>query len=101
MEVAAPRPGAAEEPSAAGAPDSSIDGIDKLLDEVERALSRLDDGTYGRCAACGAPIGDARLAEEPTALHCRDCSEVENGTSPTGPVAAPHGPVGSSVPQGS
>ena len=42
------------------------------LDEVERALARLDEGTYGRCEVCGEPIGDARLEVMPTTRFCID-----------------------------
>jgi RNA polymerase-binding transcription factor DksA len=54
--------------------DLSVDEVDRLLDEVEGALSRLDDGTYGTCAACGEPIDDAVLAASPTARTCQDCA---------------------------
>ena len=40
-------------------PEASIDEVEHLLDQVEEALSRLDDGTYGRCGACGGVIEDA------------------------------------------
>jgi len=40
------------------------------LDEVDGALARLADGTYGRCATCGEPIPDERLAATPTAATC-------------------------------
>jgi RNA polymerase-binding transcription factor DksA len=42
------------------------------LDEVERALSKLDDGTYGRCETCGEPIAAARLEAMPAARFCID-----------------------------
>lgn len=42
------------------------------LDDVERALQRLDDGTYGTCEVCGRPIGDARLEVMPTTRYCID-----------------------------
>jgi DnaK suppressor protein len=59
----------------AGAPsDLSIDEVDRLLDEVEGALARLDDGTYGSCAACGGPIDDAFLAGSPTTRTCEACT---------------------------
>ncbi len=58
------------------APETSIDQVDRLLDEVESALARLDDGTYGRCHQCGAVIDDSRLAEAPTARHCANCASV-------------------------
>jgi RNA polymerase-binding transcription factor DksA len=40
------------------------------LDDVERALAKLDDGTYGSCDVCSQPIGDARLEAIPTARFC-------------------------------
>jgi len=40
------------------------------LEEVERALAKLDDGTYGVCDTCGERIGDDRLEAIPTATHC-------------------------------
>ena len=42
------------------------------LEEVERALLKLDDGTYGRCEACGEPIAAARLEAMPAARFCID-----------------------------
>ena len=44
--------------------------VEGELAEVARALRRLDDGTYGRCEACGAPIGTSRLLAEPAARLC-------------------------------
>jgi DnaK suppressor protein len=40
------------------------------LDEVDAALARLRDGTYGICQACGKPIGAARLEAMPAARFC-------------------------------
>lgn len=40
------------------------------LDDVERALGRLDDGTYGTCEACGEAIADLRLEAMPAARFC-------------------------------
>jgi RNA polymerase-binding transcription factor DksA len=40
------------------------------LDEVERALAKLDDGTYGRCEVCGEEIAEARLEAMPAARFC-------------------------------
>ena len=37
------------------------------LSEIEAALRRLDDGTYGLCEVCGKPIPDERLEANPTA----------------------------------
>ena len=60
---------------------TAVDAVDRLLDEVERALARLDDGTYGRCEACGEPISDDRLAEHPIVSTCARCEEVDGGTA--------------------
>ena len=40
------------------------------LDEVERALAKLDDGTYGKCETCGEAISEARLEAMPAARFC-------------------------------
>jgi DnaK suppressor protein len=40
------------------------------LDDVQRALGKLDSGTYGRCEVCDQPIGDERLAVMPAARYC-------------------------------
>lgn len=42
------------------------------LDEVERALSKLDAGTYGQCETCGKAISAARLEAMPAARFCID-----------------------------
>jgi RNA polymerase-binding transcription factor DksA len=42
------------------------------LDRVDQALQRLDDGTYGTCEVCGAPLPDETLAADPTARRCVD-----------------------------
>jgi DnaK suppressor protein len=49
------------------------------LDEVEAALQRLREGSYGRCEACGAAIAPDRLAARPVARTCVGC--VAGGAS--------------------
>jgi len=44
-----------------------------LLSGVDRALSRMDDGTYGLCESCGEPIDINRLEALPAAVDCLDC----------------------------
>lgn len=46
------------------------DKLQVTLAEVERAIAKLDDGTYGRCDACGEPIPEARLEALPWASLC-------------------------------
>jgi len=46
-----------------------------LLDQGERALARIDAGTYGVCESCGQPIGKARLLAFPRATLCVTCKQ--------------------------
>jgi RNA polymerase-binding transcription factor len=46
-----------------------------LLDQSERALARIDAGTYGVCESCGQPIGKARLQAFPRATLCVTCKQ--------------------------
>ncbi|WP_394768457.1 TraR/DksA family transcriptional regulator [Lacisediminihabitans sp.] len=57
-----------------------ISGLALALGErrtgVERALERVDAGTYGVCARCGGPIGLARLVALPAADLCIECARL-------------------------
>jgi len=44
------------------------------LDEIQAALRRLDEGSYGTCGSCGRPIAAERLAARPTATTCITCA---------------------------
>jgi DnaK suppressor protein len=44
------------------------------LTEVERALAKLDEGTYGTCDGCGRPIAAARLEALPAKVTCVVCA---------------------------
>jgi DnaK suppressor protein len=46
-----------------------------LLADVEEALRRLQDGTYGRCVTCGQPIPERRLEAIPWAVRDVECEE--------------------------
>lgn len=48
--------------------------LQDALDEVEAAITRLAEGTYGRCESCGKPIGPARLEAKPAARRCIACA---------------------------
>ena len=47
--------------------------VESALAEVERALAKLGDGTYGICESCGGRIDRARLEILPGAVYCMDC----------------------------
>lgn len=46
--------------------------IREHLDEVDLALTRLDDGTYGNCEVCGKAIAAPRLEALPATRYCID-----------------------------
>jgi DnaK suppressor protein len=46
-----------------------------LLAQNIHALARIDDGTFGTCELCGAPIGKARLHAFPRAILCVQCKQ--------------------------
>lgn len=58
--------------------DDSVAAAEEQRDRVEwhavrSALQRLDEGRYGDCEDCGAPIGAARLVAQPAAMRCIGC----------------------------
>jgi RNA polymerase-binding transcription factor DksA len=46
----------------------------ETLREVEHALDKFADSTYGRCESCGRPIASARLEAKPAARTCIECA---------------------------
>ena len=49
--------------------------LERLLQQVERALEKMAAGTYGICEQCGQAIDPARLKALPHALLCLDCQQ--------------------------
>jgi DnaK suppressor protein len=43
--------------------------------EIDDALKRMDDLSYGMCEACGLEIAEQRLQAMPFTRHCRDCQQ--------------------------
>ena len=48
------------------------EGAQQTVDEIDAALARIEDGTYGICENCGEPIGEDRLRAIPWARLCID-----------------------------
>jgi hypothetical protein len=48
--------------------------IREELDEVERAMQRVEDGSYGRCETCGAVLSSDQLDAFPLGRRCPSCS---------------------------
>ncbi len=46
------------------------DKLQMTMADVDRALAKLEDGSYGTCDACGRPIGAERLEVLPWAVRC-------------------------------
>jgi RNA polymerase-binding transcription factor DksA len=64
---------------------SILERVEAELADVEHALRRLDEGTYGICEACGKPISEARLEAQPAARFClEDQALAENEARSTG-----------------
>ena len=56
------------------------ENAEHLLSEIESALERIEDGSYGRCSACGRPITRDRLEAVPYATLCiEDKRALERG----------------------
>jgi DnaK suppressor protein len=56
--------------------------LESTLARVERALDKLDEGTYGECDVCGKPIAPARLQAMPDSVKCLDCAAAERRLRP-------------------
>jgi DnaK suppressor protein len=52
---------------------SMAEGVLDSMREIDAALRRMNEGTYGACESCGQPIGDDRLDARPVARLCVTC----------------------------
>ncbi len=74
--------------------DGTVDAISRLteigvgtsleagLERTERALTKLDEGTYGLCDVCGEPIAEKRLAAMPDVVTCVTCAAAQPRVAP-------------------
>jgi DnaK suppressor protein len=60
-------------------------GARQALTDIELALARMNDGTYGRCRACNADIPLAVLTAIPKTTLCQGCHSPDVGTPATAP----------------
>jgi len=57
-----------------------VGNINRVIQQIDEALHRVDDGTYGVCTSCGQLIRKPRLLNQPFVLTCMECqSEMERG----------------------
>jgi DnaK suppressor protein len=47
-----------------------------MLAQVDLALKKMEEGSYGRCEACEEEIAPARLRAHPFAVRCTRCQEI-------------------------
>ena len=74
--------------------DGTVEAISRLTDigvgrsleqqlvRIDRALAKLDDGTYGACDSCGQPIARARLQAMPDSTLCLTCAATAHRKPP-------------------
>lgn len=79
---------------------SILESVEAELADVEHAMGKLDQGTYGVCEACGKQIPDARLEVMPATRFCVDDQALAEqearyaGPQESQPVAEPLTPTG-------
>ena len=56
---------------------SLVNNLRDLLDKIEKAMAKIDDGSYGLCDRCGKPIEKARLKALPYASLCLKDKQAE------------------------
>ena len=65
---------------------SLLEQVEYELSEIDAAFQRLERGQYGKCQACGRPIGDARLEAMPATRFCvEDQAKAEREAGFPGP----------------
>jgi DnaK suppressor protein len=62
-----------------------------MLAQIELALKKMDEGSYGRCEACDEEINPARLRAHPFAVRCTRCQEVWERDQSRGDTGAGRG----------
>ncbi len=53
-----------------------------MVQQIQHALRRIEEGEYGICMACEDDISERRLLARPTATHCIDCMTEIEATQP-------------------
>ena len=56
---------------------SMSDNDRQLLNLIDEALERIEDGEYGKCVRCGSALPEKRLDAVPWARHCVQCQDLQ------------------------
>lgn len=59
--------------------ESLEENAEQIVHEIDRALAKIEDGTYGQCGRCGQEIPAERLDAVPYATLCVSCKQLEEG----------------------
>jgi RNA polymerase-binding transcription factor DksA len=59
-----------------GEVDALVGSLRDTLSDIDDALAKIDNGSYGTCEQCGKPVGDARLEAMPAARLCITCASA-------------------------
>ena|SRR5947208_6199996 len=59
--------------------ESLEEGAQQTIGDIQLALAKIEDGTYGTCEVCGRPIGAERLTAIPWARFCIDDQRRQSG----------------------
>lgn len=57
--------------------------LETRIEEVEAALARIDEGSYGRCEVCGKDIEPERLEARPATRYCKEHQEEVEEDDPS------------------
>ncbi|MGO9558105.1 MAG: TraR/DksA family transcriptional regulator [Acidimicrobiales bacterium] len=74
--------------------ESDLQAAEQRLDEIEAALERLEQGSYGRCASCGSAIGNLVLDADPLVTTCEGCRSALRAAAGSTPVSEPPSAAG-------
>ena len=55
--------------------------LEAMLRDVDRALAKVEEGTYGICDRCGRLIPEARLEARPWSVLCVDCASLRSSSA--------------------
>lgn len=59
--------------------DALRQAADQQIAEIDAALGRIDDGSYGTCVDCDATLDEERLEARPEAARCMSCQQAMEG----------------------
>jgi RNA polymerase-binding transcription factor DksA len=77
-----------------------LDNEAQLIQDVNEALERIENGTYGTCASCGKAIDPERLDALPATAFCIGCASSGQRHTPNLNEGRPHGPGDTYAPEG-